>query len=191
MKLNSLIGTFLLPSLLLLATSCKKDIRTPIADDTISSKNASMESEETSSAFGVTARAQSELLKSVRQATARFHSTMQAIKSGYEPDEHCVSVPGLGGMGYHWANPALVDPVHDPLKPEVVLYATGPDGELRLVALEYVVINIGQPRPTFGDHPFDIGGTPIPVPHWSLHVWLYENNPNGIHTPFNPNITCP
>ena len=191
MRLNSLIGTFLLPSLLLLATSCKKDISTPNAEDSISSKTASMGSEEASSAFGVTARAQSELLKSVRQATARFHSTMQAIKSGYEPDEHCVSVPGLGGMGYHWANPALVDPVHDPLKPEVVLYATGPDGELRLVALEYVVINIGQPRPMFGDQLFDIGGTPIPVPHWSLHVWLYENNPSGIHASFNPNITCP
>jgi len=134
---------------------------------------------------------ESDLLKSVRQATSRFHSTNQAIMAGYIPDEHCVAAPGLGGMGYHWANPSLVDPVHDPLKPEVVLYATGPGGQLRLVALEYVVINVGQPRPTFDGHPFDVGGTPVPVPHWSLHVWLYENNPSGLHAPFNPNISCP
>ena len=131
------------------------------------------------------------MLKSVRHATVRFHSTNQAIKDGYEPDDHCVSVPGLGGMGYHWANRSLVDPTFDPLKPEVVLYASGPGGKLRLVALEYIVINVGQPRPSFGDQLFDIGGSPVPVPHWSLHVWLYENNPSGLFVPFNPNITCP
>ena len=94
-------------------------------------------------------------------------------------------------MGYHWVNPSLVDPVFDPRHPEVVLYANGPGGKLRLVALEYIVIDIGQDRPMFGDHPFDIGGTPVPDPHWSLHVWLYEENPNGIFTPFNPKIVCP
>lgn len=135
--------------------------------------------------------ANSALLQSVRQATARFNSTIQAVAAGYEPDDHCVSVPGLGGMGYHWGNSSLVDPVFDPLKPEVVLYATGPGGNLKLVAVEYIVINVGQPAPMFGDQSFDVGGTPVPVPHWSLHVWLYENNPSGMFTPFNPNITCP
>jgi hypothetical protein len=133
---------------------------------------------------------QNELLLPVMRATAKFHSTAQAIKAGYEPDDHCVSVPGLGGMGFHWANPSLVDPVFDPLKPEVMLYATGPGGNLKLVAVEYIVINVGQPAPMFGDQPFDVGGSPVPVPHWSLHVWLYENNPSGIFVPFNPNISC-
>jgi hypothetical protein len=94
-------------------------------------------------------------------------------------------------MGYHWANPPRIDPTFDPMKPEVVLYATGPGGNLRLVAVEYIVLNIGQAAPMFGNQPFDVGGTPVPVPHWSLHVWLYENNPNGRFTNFNPNITCP
>ena len=193
MKLNSFIGTFLLPALMLLATSCKKEIRTAITEENISSKsqNSSVESIDPTSAFGTAASGESELLKSVRRATSKFHSTTQAIKSGHEADEHCVSVPGLGGMGYHWVNPLLVDPVFDPLKPEAVLYATGPDGELRLIALEYIVINVGQPPPMFGDQPFDVGGTPVPVPHWSLHVWLYEKNPSGMFMPFNPNITCP
>jgi hypothetical protein len=73
----------------------------------------------------------------------------------------------------------------------VVLYATGPGGNLRLVAVEYIVINQGQARPSFGGHLFDVGGTPIPAPHWSLHVWLHEDNSNGIFTPFNPSISCP
>jgi hypothetical protein len=132
-----------------------------------------------------------EWLQAVRQATARFHSKTQALMADYIPNDHCVSFPGLGGMGYHWLNPSLVDDVFDPLQPEVVLYATGSDGELKLVAIEYIVLDVGQERPSFAGHPFDIRGTPIEDDHWSLHVWLYEENPNGIFTRFNPNISCP
>jgi hypothetical protein len=181
--MNPFFRSFLLLALpMLLNTSCKKDIskKTPEA-------NSSSISQTVSSSV----KLETDLLKSLRNATSRFHSTTQAIKAGYQPDNHCVSVPGLGGMGYHWVNPSLVDPVFDPLKPEAVLYATGPGGNLRLVALEYIVIDAGQPRPMFGDQLFDIGGTPVPVPHWSLHVWLYEHNPTGMFMPFNPNITCP
>jgi hypothetical protein len=135
--------------------------------------------------------AHGDLLKAVRTATARFNSTTQAIRAGYVPDDHCVAVPGLGGMGYHWVNFDLVDPVFDPLQPEAVLYETGPGGNLRLVAVEYIVVDVGQPHPHFGDQPFDVGGTPLPFDHYSLHVWLYKDNPAGLFTPFNPNVTCP
>ena len=166
---------------MLLLTSCQKES----SFATIAEENS------TSAASSKSIAAESNLLGSVKDATAKFNSTNQAIKSGYEADEHCVSVPGLGGMGYHWVNFSLVDPVLDPLKPEAVLYATAPNGKLRLIALEYIVINVGQPRPMFGDQPMDIGGAPIPVPHWTLHVWLYEHNPSGMFAPFNPNVTCP
>ena len=189
MKTNLSFRAFLLPAfLLLLNTSCKKEaaeanLISPPESELVTSANKS-------SASVAASTPQTELLMSVHRANARFHSTAQAIKAGYEPDEHCVSVPGLGGMGFHWVNQSLVDPVFDPLKPEAILYAEGPGGNLRLIAVEYIVINIGQPAPMFGDQPFDVGGTPVPVPHWSLHVWLYENNPSGIYTPFNPNISC-
>lgn len=182
MKMNLFTGSFLLLALpLFLITSCRKEVRNKTSET-----NSSITQTVSSSA-----RSQTDLLKSVRNATSRFHSTTQAIKAGYEGDNQCVSVPGLGGMGYHWVNHSLVDPNFDPLKPEAVLYASGPGGNLRLVALEYIVIDAGQPRPMFGDQLFDIGGTPVPVPHWSLHVWLYEHNPAGMFVPFNPNITCP
>ena len=136
------------------------------------------------------------LLRSVRHSTARFHSTVQAVQAGYVANGHCVAVPGLGGMGDHWVNSGNVDGTFDPNQPEALLYAPGSGGGLRLVGVEYIVLAgpgedlNGPNRPRFGDHPFDIGGTPIPAPHWSLHVWLYEANPSGLFAPFNPNVSC-
>jgi hypothetical protein len=140
--------------------------------------------------------AQDEVLRSVRQTTARFNSTAQAIAAGYVPTDHCVGHPALGGMGYHWANPGLVDGDFDARQPEAMLYAKGPDGDFRLVGVEYIVMAgegvdlAGPARPQLGAQPFDIGGTPLPVPHWSLHVWIYEDNPSGVFAPFNPNLSC-
>ncbi|MDQ3277134.1 MAG: hypothetical protein M3Q06_02335 [Bacteroidota bacterium] len=188
MKLNPFFGTSLLVMVLLLSASCKKEARNVTAEDAVSS--ASQDAAVTKA--GGAKMSNADLLKAVRQATARYHSTTQARNAGYQADNQCVSVPGLGGMGYHWLNPNLVDATFDPLQPEAVLYATGPGGNLRLVALEYIVLNKGQARPMFGDQPLDIGGTPLPIgPHWSLHVWLYEDNPKGMFMPFNPNVTCP
>ena len=190
MKMNPFFRTLFLPALLLaLSTSCKKEIRNETTEkNLLSVSEKALANPADKSAEG---KLETELLKSVRRATAKFHSTTQAIKAGYEADDHCVSAPGLGGMGYHWVNPSLVDPVFDPLNPEAILYATGPGGNLRLIAVEYLVINVGQPRPRFGDQPFDVGGAPLPVPHWTLHVWVHENNPSGLFAPFNPNISCP
>lgn len=130
------------------------------------------------------------LAKRVRQETARYHSTVQAVKAGYAPTPDCVAVPGLGGMGFHWANFGLVDTDFDPARPEVVLYEPDAKGKPHLVAVEYIVRNEGQDAPTFDGQPFDVGGTPVPGPHWSLHVWLHKENPNGLFTPFNPNVSC-
>ena len=126
----------------------------------------------------------------VGAVTARFHAPKQALKAGYAETDQCVAVPGLGGMGYHWVKEGLVDPVFDPYQPEVMLYEADRHGRMRLVAVEYIVIDVGQPAPMFGDQPFDVGGTPVPVPHWSLHVWLHKSNPNGLFTPFNPRVEC-
>jgi hypothetical protein len=132
------------------------------------------------------------LLKAVNAATSRYHSTTQATRAGYAAASACVSHPTLGAMGFHWVNGSLIDPVFDPLRPEAVLYEPSPNGSLTLVAVEYIVLKAeGQPRPTFDGHPFDDGGTPVPAPHWSLHVWVHRDNPSGTFTPFNPNVTCP
>jgi hypothetical protein len=178
-SLRSALGVPALSLVVLLLAACEGPVAVQPESEPLLRKSGSPDA------------SQEELLKAVRQATARFNSTTQAEKAGYLVDTHCVAVPGLGGMGYHWVNPDFVDAVFDPLQPEVVLYATGPGGNLRLVAVEYIVLDEGQDHPSFGGRDFDVGGTPVPVPHWSLHVWLYENNPNGLFTPFNPSVTCP
>lgn len=129
----------------------------------------------------------SPLANQVKSVFAKFHSQVQATKAGYALASPCISNPAAGGMGFHWVNQSLVDPVFDPMSPEAVLY----DTRGKLVAVEYIVINIGQPAPTFGGQQFDVGGTPVPVPHWSLHVWLYEANSNGLFNPWNPAVVCP
>ena len=70
-------------------------------------------------------------------------ATAQAEKAGYIIDPFCVEAPP-GGMGHHWTNQSLVDAVFDPLQPEVMLYAPDKNGKLKLVAVEYIVINTGQ-----------------------------------------------
>lgn len=131
------------------------------------------------------------LVKALHASTARYHATVQATKAGYVQDSPCVAVPGLGGMGYHWVNKGMVDDVFDPTKPEAILYVPDAKGNLKKVAVEFVVLDFGQPKPTFGDHPFDDGGAPIPIPHWTLHVWVDEANPSGVFAPFNPSVACP
>jgi hypothetical protein len=187
MRKISFYGTTLLAALLLFVTSCKKEgINEPEAP--VSATHADHDYNAPDVVSGTEADA--DLLKKVQQATARFQSSVQAIKAGYVPDNHCVSVPGLGGMGYHWVKPALVDGTFDPLHPEALLYAPGPGGKVRLVGVEYLVVNQGQQRPSFGNKIFDIGGSPMPFPHWTLHVWAYEHNPSGLFAPFNPNVKC-
>jgi hypothetical protein len=134
------------------------------------------------------------LSKMVRAGAARYNSVQQARKNGYLEDPFCVAVPGVGGMGHHWANPDLIDGTFDPMQPEVVLYAPDKHGKMRLVAVEYIVLKpdpTSTSAPDFDGHTFDDGGTPVGAPHWSLHVWLFEHNPNGMFAPFNPNVTCP
>jgi hypothetical protein len=129
--------------------------------------------------------------REVRQLTARFSSLTQAAAEGYAVASACVAAPGLGGMGVHWMAMQLLDPVFDASHPEAVLYEPQKNGRMELVAVEYIVVDVGQPAPTFNGQPFDVGGTPLPIPHWSLHVWLYRDNPSGMFTPFNPAVSCP
>lgn len=131
------------------------------------------------------------LARDIRAITSKYQSKRLALADGYAEDAHCVEHPTLGGMGHHFVNGALVDPVYQPARPEVMLYAPDVNGRLVLAAVEYIVIDVGQPAPTFGGQPFDVGGTPVPVPHWSLHVWLHTTNPAGLFSPWNPNVNCP
>lgn len=153
------------------------------------------------------ALAASSNLAAVRTATARFHSLAQASAAGYGPFpagvplHECISnLTGPGAMGFHWVNGNLLDDVADPLHPEVLVYAPGADGKVKLVALEYVIFQdawyahhpAGSMPELFGQM-FMATGSPnryeIPA-FFALHVWLYEKNPSGMFENFNPNVSC-
>ena len=182
--------SMLMVCMILMMSGCDSTIHSPEESESDADRLIMMGPNGVANAYD----AHGDIVKAVRQSTARFHSTEQALQEGYMPDDHCVAHPTLGGMGYHWVNGDLIDPVYNPMEPEAVLYIDGPGKKLQLTALEYIVIDVGQPQPHFGDHPFDVGGVPPlmaeGIPHWSLHVWMYEENPAGMFTPFNPNISC-
>lgn len=133
-------------------------------------------------------------LKAVRVATARFHSPEQALRAGYLASPECVASP-LGGMGFHYENPALMaDPAVDAARPEILLYAPGADGDLELVAVEYFRdAGAGAMAPTLYGQTFDgpmAGHHPGMGVHYDLHVWVWQDNPSGTFAQFNPDVSC-
>ena len=148
-------------------------------------------------------------LAEVRRATAQFHSVEAATEAGYELGyvnglgnriiTGCIAHPTdptAGAMGYHYFNKGLIDDlVVDVLKPEGLVYASGPNGQLKLVAVEYVVPGpASNPEgPAVAPTPFGMG-MHILVPQvgfHTLHAWIWSNNPAGMFAHWNPEVTCP
>jgi hypothetical protein len=87
------------------------------------------------------AQGQSELAEA-RQATAKFHKVSHAEAAGYASTLDvlgCFQNPGVGGMGVHYLNGALLDGTVEASAPEALVYEMRDDGQLKLVALEYIV----------------------------------------------------
>jgi hypothetical protein len=145
-------------------------------------------------------------LAQVRRVTARFHRVEEAIAAGYELGwvngsgvriiTGCVSHPTAGAMGYHYFNPQLVaDNAVDALEPEALVYASAPDGGLKLVAVEWVVRGPNTNPPGVPTAPSVLGmEMHILVPavgFWLSHAWVWSQNPAGMFADFNPKVSCP
>lgn len=143
---------------------------------------------------------QKQQLGQARAATARFRLPAAAVKGGYVATTMCVAMPGVGGMGYHYVNPAnIADGVLNIRRPEALVYVRTGSG-LRLGAVEYFKpdadkdLNTDTDRPSLFGRAFDgpmLGhdaGMPI---HYDLHVWLYKRNPTGMFATWNPSVACP
>lgn len=140
-----------------------------------------------------------EAVQAAKAATARFQSVQQAEAAGYVLASPCVESPA-GGMGFHYENPALMaDDSIDPSRPEILVYAAKANGELELVAIEFWKRDSDGSLLTDGDRPTVFGQSfegpmpghsPVMPVHYDLHVWLYEDNPNGLFTTWNPEVGC-
>lgn len=147
-----------------------------------------------------------------REATARFHDLDAAGEAGYTivvadlAGITCIDSAD-GAMGVHYLNlglaPELVDAnaeaTVDSATPELLVFAPGPNGQLRLVALEYLALRASwdahnaAPPSLFGQS-FDLtlAGNRYGLPDfYSLHAWIWNPNPTDLFAPFNPRVDCP
>jgi hypothetical protein len=144
-------------------------------------------------------------LTKLRAATNAFHNIANAEQAGYglladAKGITCIDMPGMGGMGVHWANTKLVgNPEEHLTKPEALVYEPLADGTLKLAAVEYVVIKADwdkthSSRPRMFGQPFNLTPSPnrfgLPA-FYSLHVWAWKHNPAGIYAMWNPTVHCP
>jgi hypothetical protein len=143
-------------------------------------------------------------------ATGRFHDLDKATEAGYglftdAAGIACIAMPPMpgmpgGAMGVHYANSTLfADPAIDAGKPEALVYEPEPNGKLKLVALEYVVLKAAwdathaSPPELFG-HTFNFtpaGNRFNLPPYYSLHAWIWKPNPAGMFEMWNPDVHCP
>jgi len=108
----------------------------------------------------------------------------------------CVSHPTAGAMGYHYFNQELMaDNAVDALEPEALVYASAPDGGLKLVAVEWVVRGPNTNPPGVPTAPSMLGmEMHILVPavgFWLEHAWIWAHNPAGMFVDWNPEVSCP
>jgi hypothetical protein len=147
----------------------------------------------------------SDQLRDVERATRQYRDVTVAQAAGYGELKDadgiaCIDLPGVGGMGVHYVNGALVgDTVLDPQQPESLVYAPARDGRLKLVAVEYIVFadawdaEHADPPSLFGaEFPLTPADNRFGIPaFYALHAWIYRPNPLGTFAPWNPRVTCP
>jgi hypothetical protein len=157
----------------------------------ISAPNASLATEENDSP----------LAQKVRAATARFVDINVAIAEGWVAATPCVSGPDTGAMGVHFVLPARIgDGIVRADEPEALIYEPMPNGAMRLVGVEFIVLAAdwatrnpkGNP-PALDGNLMNLVGAPnrygLPA-FYELHVWAWEHNPRGAFADWNTRVTC-
>ena len=139
------------------------------------------------------------LVKAVRQATEQFKDVNAAKAAGYALQFGCVSGDADGAMGLHYVNGDLVNSgVLDPAHPQIVIYEAQPDGSLRLIGADFLVIadmwdKAHSGPPEMMGQLFHLFTSPnrFGLPSfYTLHVWAWKDNPNGAFVNWHPNVSC-
>lgn len=117
-----------------------------------------------------------------RSSSAKYHDISAALADGYMDIN--LYIPN---MGWHFLNPAYVDGNFEIDKPELLVYANKPGGGYRLVAVEYAVpLTFATPEGFTGDE--DVWSENTEAGLWTLHAWVWLNNPDGIFRPHNERV---
>jgi hypothetical protein len=144
-------------------------------------------------------RKSSELIRIVRESTARFHDVSVAEAEGYALQFGCVSGDSAGAMGLHYVNGAILNSgVIDPTHPPIVIYEPTANGKLKLTGADFLVFadawnaKNSAPPELMGQlfHLFDAPNRFELPSFYTLHVWAWKENPNGAFVNWHPNVDC-
>jgi hypothetical protein len=140
----------------------------------------------------------SALVKVVREATARFQDVAVAEEE-YFPQFGCVSGSDYGAMGMHFVNMALVmDGELDITRPEIVIYEPQPNGSLKLIGADYLVLvkawddkHDSSPE-LMGEllHLFEAPNRFKLPAFYTLHVWAWKHSLTGTFVNWHTNVSC-
>jgi len=139
------------------------------------------------------------LLRIVREATARFKDVSVAEAEGYALQFGCVSGPDSGAMGLHYVNGDILNRGElDAYHPQIVIYEPTPNGGRKLIGADFLVFaeawdkkNQGPPE-LMGQlfHYFEAPNRFGLPAFYTLHVWAWNDNPNGAFVNWHPNVAC-
>jgi hypothetical protein len=130
-------------------------------------------------------------LATLRNATAAFHRFDAATAAGWSAKITGCMSSADGGMGFHYGNTNLIDDAVQVDSPELLLYEPEKNGQLRLVAVEYIIPYTLHSRdseaPVLFGQKFKQNDT---FQLWGLHAWVWKENPSGMFASWNPTVGC-
>jgi hypothetical protein len=141
----------------------------------------------------------SALVAVVRESTERFKDVAMAEAEGYALQFGCVSGADAGAMGMHFVKGALVgDGEVNATRPEIVIYEPMPNGRLRLIGADYLVLADAwnakhtSPPQLMGQlfHLFEAPNRFGLPAFYTLHVWAWKENPTGAFVNWHSNVSC-
>ena len=115
-------------------------------------------------------------------------------------------------MGIHYVNGSLLNGETllsngqlDPTKPQALIYEPQPNGQMKLVAVEFIILASALPAdaaPQVEGHLMQYIDGPSTArpdaapnryglpPFFELHVWAWKDNPQGPFVDWNNHVSC-
>ncbi|MEK6481807.1 hypothetical protein WJR50_29960 [Catalinimonas sp. 4WD22] len=125
----------------------------------------------------------------IKEATNQYTDHALALSEGFFDASGFVPQ-----MGHHFILLERVDSKFELEKPEILLYAPDENGNMEFLGVEYAITvedveNPGTPPEGFTGSQ-DEWHFNQDLAQWQLHLWTMKENPDGIFTSLNPNVTA-
>jgi hypothetical protein len=140
------------------------------------------------------------LIQVVRDTTEKYKDVLVAQNEGFTLQFGCVSGPDSGAMGMHFVNfPRVIDGKIEVTEPEIVIYEPQPNGSLKLIGADYLVLadawdskHPEGPPQMMGQlfHYFEAPNRFGLPAFYTLHVWAWKENPAGAFVNWHSNVSC-